>query len=209
MKTRHGITLILWLAAAFLAAPAIAQTTNGPVDNPTNTVATGTTTLPAFLGLAWETMVGQGLTNLSETTYMTYTPSIRRWGLGEVITRNIPIGGGVNTGLGIGVDYYDSQLYALNGQVSLSADLTPISSWGTWGKTVVITPFTFVGLGTPFGGSQASGNLETVIAAGAALHLAHVFGADFSLVGVYGHRTGLEKASGAFYGGGPTLTWKF
>lgn len=191
------------LALALLAFSASAQT---------NTVAAtnATTTVPEFFTQAWDTMMGQGLTNLSVTTYGTYTPSVKEWGGGVVVSRNIPLGHGIGTGIGVGLDYYERNFYAVNGQVSLEADLTPFSGFGSWGSNIVVTPFTFVGLGTPFGSaSTANGNLEALAATGAALHVAKIIGADFSVLGIYGSRTGIDAASGVFYGGGLDLTWKF
>jgi hypothetical protein len=109
----------------------------------------------------------------------------------------------------MGVDWYDANFYAVSGQVALQADLTPFSSWGSWGKKIVVTPVGFVGIGTPFGSTSVNGNLETIAAAGANVHLAKVFGGNLGVGGVYGTRSGLDAASGVFYGGFLNLTWRF
>lgn len=172
--------------------------------------STNSTTVPEFLGTAWNFAIGQGITNLGVTTYGTYTPALEKWGGGLVITRNIPIGDALATGIGIGLDYYDHQFYALSGQVSLQANLRPFANWGTFGEKIVITPFTYIGLGTPFGdNANNTGNLETIAAGGMALHVAKVLGGSLSINGIYGTREGLGDASGSFYGGGLTLFWKF
>src|ERR1022692_4814946 len=157
MKSIRRIEIILGLAGT-LALPAFGQvnTNSTPV----------TTDMPTFLGDVWNVAMGQGMTNLSVTTYGTYTPSVKQWGGGLVLTRNLPLGRGVSTGVGIGMDYYASNFYALNGQVGLQADIRPLSSFGGFATNIVVTPFSFIGLGTPFGSGSgtASGNLETLAA---------------------------------------------
>lgn len=168
------------------------------------------TTIPNFLGDSWNFLVGEGLTNLTITGVGTYTPALKKWGGGVVLTRNIPIGEGVATGIGLGVDYYDRNFYALNGQVSLQARIRPFATWGSsesnfW-RQVEFTPHTFIALGTPFGGGgQETGNIETIEAGGAALKLLTFKGGRLSLEGLYGTRQGLGEASGTFYGGGLNL----
>lgn len=175
-----------------------------------NAQDTNTTTVPQFLGNTYQFLIGEGITNLTVTTYGTYTPSIKSWGGGLVLTRNLPLGEGVFTGVGMGIDYYHQDFYALNGQVSLEARLKPFSNWGSFGDKIVMTPFTFVGIGTPFGEeSNQAKNMEAVAAAGVALHLAKVLKGDLSVSGIYGTRTGLGDASGSFYGAGLNLGWKF
>lgn len=164
-----------------------------------------TTTIPIFLGDVWNTLVGQGLTNLSATIYGTYTPSLKQWGEGFVLMRNIPIGGGVGTGIGVGLDHYDNEFYAVSAQVTLNVSLRPFEAFGA--TNVVVTPFSFIGLGTPFGENDhgTSGNLETIASVGAAVRLFKLAGGYMELMGTYGTRTGLGPATGTFYGGG--LTW--
>lgn len=192
---------LAFLSAICLGVSAMAQ---GQIE--TNT----TTTVPQFLGDTYQFLVGQGITNLTVTTYGTYTPAIQKWGGGLVLTRNIPLGGGLFTGVGMGIDYYDKHFYAINGQVSLQARLKPFSSWGTFGDKIILTPFTYIGVGTPFGQqADQANNLEAIAAGGAALHLAKVLGGDFSVSGIYGTRSGLGDASGTFYGAGLNLGWKF
>lgn len=164
-----------------------------------------TTTVPIFLGDVYETLIGQGLTNLSATVYGTYTPSLKKWGEGFVLMRNIPIGSGIATGIGIGLDHYDHEWYGVNAQVTLSASLRPFEGFGA--TNVVVTPFSFIGLGTPFGEESrgTAGNLETIASVGASVRLFKLAGGYMELLGTYGTRTGLGDASGTFYGGG--LTW--
>lgn len=192
---------------ACLTLPVAAQT-NPPVTMQTNMT---TITIPQFFTEAWDTMLASGLTNLSVTTYGTYTPSIKTWGAGVVVTRNIPIGGGVNTGIGLGIDYYDTQWYAVNAQVGLNADMAPLSAFGGFATNLIVTPFTFIGIGTPFGSQTAgtAGNLETIVAGGAILHVAQVLGGQFGIGGAYGTRSGLGQGSGVFYGALLDLCWKF
>jgi hypothetical protein len=169
------------------------------------------TDVPTFLGTVYDTVIGQGLTNLAVTGYGTYTPALKKWGGGMVLTRNIPLGHGIGTGIGVGLDYYDRQFYAVNAQVGLQATLTPFSNWGEFGKQIYVTPLTYIGLGTPFGegSGSAKGDLETIAAVGANLHLAKVLGGSLGIIGVYGTRTGLGAASGTFYGAALDLIWKF
>lgn len=166
---------------------------------------TNTTTVPLFFGEVWNTLIGQGLTNFSATVYGTYTPSLKKWGEGMVIMRNIPIGGGVATGIGVGLDNYDREWYAVSAQVTLSASLRPFDNLGA--SNVVVTPFSYIGLGTPFGDDShgTSGNLETIASIGAAIRLFKLAGGHLELIGTYGTRTGIGPATGTFYGGG--LTW--
>lgn len=185
------------LAAFAIAFAGYSQTTNGPVNDQV-------TTPPQFLTDVWNVLFGQGLTNLTTAAYGTYTPSIKTWGAGFQVMRNIPMGHGVGTGLGIGVDYYDKNLYAVAADVGLNATMKP------FGGNFYMTPFTFIGLGTAFGGSSnADGNLETIAAIGVAFRVVHVLSADFDILGIYGTREGLGDASGVFYGTGASLTWKF
>lgn len=174
---------------------------------------TNFTTIPNFLADTWNFMVGEAQTNLTVTAVGTYTPSLKKWGGGLVLTRNLPLGAGMATGVGIGIDYYDRNFYALNGQVSLSATIRPFGTWGatnSFWREIELVPHTFIAVGTPFGGSaNDTGNLETIEAGGMALHLATVLGGKLSLEGVYGTRQGLAEASGTFYGGGLNLHWKF
>lgn len=186
--------------------------TNFPPVPPTGTLDTnivGTIGAGEFLGTVWDTLVGQGLTNLSATVYGTYTPSLKDWGYGVVLFRNLNLGGGFGAGIGVGVDQYQSQWYGLTAQATVKADTAPFSGWGTWGKNVIITPFAGLALGTPFGSSTSgtAGNLETIAFTGASVHLFKALGGAVALDGIYGTRTGLGGASGIFYGGG--LSWVF
>lgn len=199
--------LIAALTVSFaLIFGAQAQTNTPPATNIVGTVGVG-----EFLGTAWNTMIGQGLTNLSATIYGDYTPSLKKWGYGLVVMRNLNIGGGFGVGLGAGIDEYDSQFYGLTAQATLNAATTPFAGWGTWGKSIVVTPFGGLALGTPFGSSTSgtSGNLETIEFVGANVHLFKALGAEWGVTGIYGTRTGLGTASGTFYGGGLSAIWKF
>ncbi len=176
----------------------------------TNTVVTGSTiTVPQLLSTFWNFAVGQGLTNLSVAYVETYTPSIKSWGETINVIRNVNLGGGINGGMGAGFDCYKGNFYAMNAQATISATMTPFSSFGGFMAKARVTPLTYVGLGTPISGSVANGNLETIAATGAAIYIANVIGADLNILGVYGSRTGLGDASGVFYGGGLSLTWLF
>lgn len=195
------------LLSTLLAATAL---TIAGYSQPTNY-----TTVPEFLGNSYNFLIGEGMTNLTVTTYGTYTPSIKEWGAGLMLTRNIPIGGGLAAGVGMGVDYYARNFYAISGDVSLQARIRPLVGWSGgntnsfWSK-IELTPFTFVGVGTPFGGgAENTSNIETIEAAGAALYLAKVAGGRLSVSGIYGTRQGLGDASGNFYGGGLNLHWDF
>lgn len=189
---------------------ACAYTSLGQVQ--TNTVTPtpiGTTTIPILLGSTWDTLVGQGMTNLTVATVATYTPSLKEWGGGLVIARNLPLGGGISTGIGLGVDYYAKNFYAVSGQLSLEAATRPFASWGGMWTNIVFTPYTFVGLGTPIGGSESSGNLETIIAAGGSIHLMKLLGGGLNVTALVGDREGIGSASGEFYGGGLAQVWRF
>lgn len=184
-------TLFALLAAGALALSGYSQSTN-------------TTTVPQFLTDTWAVLFGQGLTNLSATIYGTYTPALKEWGEGFVLMRNIPLGRGVATGVGIGLDHYADEWYAVSAQVTLNASLRPFEGFG-W-TNLVVTPFTFVGLGTPFGSQTegTSGNLETIASIGAAVKLAKLGPGYLEAVGTWGTRTGIGAATGTFYGGGLT-----
>ena len=193
-------TLTVSLALIFSAQ---AQTNTPPATNTSITV-------PQFFGTVWETVIGEGLTNLSVTTFGTYTPKNKQWGFGEMITRNIPIGGGFGTGIGVGVDYYGGDLYAVNANVGLNAEMRPLSTFGGFASNIVMVPFTFIGLGTPISGvGGGNGDVETIAAAGAMVRIAKILGAQFEIGGVYGTRSGIGDASGVFYGGLLDLTWRF
>lgn len=202
-------TLLSLLAVGVLTLTGYSQTNLPPVP-PTGTLDTnivGTIGVSEFLSQSWNTMVGQGLTNLSVTLYVTDTVKLNKWGYGVVLLRNLNLGGGFGAGIGVGVDQYDNQWFGLNAQASVKADTTPLAGWGTWGKKVVVTPFGGIALGTPFGSSSSgtSGNLETIAFTGASIHLFKALGGEFAVDGIYGTRTGLAGATGTFYGGG--LTW--
>ena len=201
---KNKLTVSILLAVSLLALPAFSQT-NTPPAMSTNDV----TTVPQFFSDIWNLTFAPGLTNLSVAVLGTYTPSVKEWGGEVAVIRNIPIGGAVGAGLGMGLDYYGGDLYGLNIQTSVKATMTPLSSFGTWGKSILVTPFGAVALGTPFSGSNDNGDLETIAMTGAAVRLAKVFGADFELLGVYGTRAGVGDISGVFYGGGLDLTWRF
>lgn len=170
---------------------------------------TNTTTVPQFMTDVWQTLVGEGLTNLSATIYGTYTPSIKEWGEGMVLMRNIPLGKGVSTGIGIGLDHYADQWFAVSAQVSINAAMKPFEGFG-W-TNLVVSPFSFIGLGTPFGdkAEDTTGNLETIAAIGTAVRIVKVGPGYFEAVGVWGTRTGLGAATGTFYGGGLNYTIMF
>ena len=140
MKSRHeshGLTLTgLVGLVGLIGLTAVGQTN-------TEVMATNltTVTVPEFITQIWNTTFGAGLTNLSVTTYGTYTPSIKSYGAGVVVTRNIPLGNsGFGTGIGLGLDYYKDGLYALNAQVSLQADMKPLSALGGFLTNVIVTP---------------------------------------------------------------------
>lgn len=199
-------TLLMAAIVTLSALPATAQT-NAPT----------TTTLQQFASDLYNFGIGEGLTNLSETTYLTYTPSAHEWGVGEVIARNLPIGnGGLFVAPGIGIDYYGHQAYEVNGQVSLGVNLTPLSGFtnilGTWAASLVMTPYTFAGLGTPFSGTGTdNGGIEAIAAVGDTFDLGHIkfLSADALVGGVYGTRSGIGKYSGVFYGTTFSLVWRF
>lgn len=197
-KTVFAAIVILALAFGVQA-----QTNTPPATNTSITV-------PQFFSEVWETVIGAGLTNLSVTTFGTYTPKNHKWGVGEMVTRNIPIGGGFGTGVGVGVDYYGGNLYAVNANVGLNAEMRPFSTFGGFASNIVMVPFTFIGLGTPISGaSNSNGDIETIAAAGAMFRIAKILGGNFELGGVYGTRSGIGDASGVFYGGLVDLTWRF
>ncbi len=196
-------SILISIVTLALALGAQAQTNTPPVS--TN----DTTTVPEFFSDLWNLTFAPGLTNLSIAVLGTYTPSVKEWGGEVAVIRDIPLGGGIGAGIGMGLDYYGGDLYGLNVQTSIKATITPFSTFGNWGKSVLITPFGAVALGTPFSGSNANGDLETIAMTGAAIHLAKVFGGDFGVLGVYGTRAGIGDIGGVFYGGGLDLTWRF
>ncbi len=174
------------------------------------TTPTNTMSVPKLLGNIWDTVVGGGLTNLTVAGYGTYTSSLHKWGGGMVLTRNLPIGGGVSTGLGGGFDEYDSNWYGVTAQVGLNASTRPLAGWGGFATNIIMTPFTYIGLGTPFGSSSTtSGQLETIAAVGDMVYLGKFLSAEWNIGGSYGTRTGLGAASGTFYGALFSATWRF
>lgn len=197
------VTISVACACAFASFSQTNTAPTLPTDN-------GYTSVPGLLTTTWDTLVGQGMTNLAVAAVATYTPSLKEWGGGVVIMRNLPLGGGISTGIGLGLDYYARNFYAVSGQLSLQADVKPFAAWGGFFTNVVMTPFTFVGLGTPMGGDATTpGRLETIVSAGATFHIMKLWGGDLGVTGMYGTREGLGEASGAFYGGGLVQVWKF
>lgn len=168
-----------------------------------------TTTVPQFLADTYQFLVGEGLTNLSVTAYGTYTPSLKEWGEGLVLMRLAPLGSGIYTGIGIGLDHYMKQWYAVSAQVTLGASLRPLEAVGV--TNFIMTPFSFVGIGTPFGedANGTSGNLETIASVGAAFRIAKLGPGYLELLGTWGTRTGVGNATGTFYGGGVNYTIRF
>lgn len=168
-----------------------------------------TTTVPQFLADTYQFLIGEGLTNLSVTAYATYTPSLKEWGEGLAIMRLAPLGSGIYTGIGIGLDHYMKQWYAVTAQATLGASLRPLQAFGA--TNFIMTPFTFVGIGTPFGEDSegTSGNLETIASIGAAFRLAKLGPGYLEFMGTYGTRTGVGGATGTFYGGGVNYTIRF
>ena len=205
--------LLITALLATIALPAIAQTNAPPATNAPPPAATNTISLRQFAGDIYNFTLGDGLTNLHVAFIETYTPSLKKWGSAVVVGRNLAIGDtGLSAGLSVGVDAYDKNFYALNGQISLQADITPLSTLGSWGTNIVLSPVAYMGSGTPFGGqSSGASAVEFVTAGGFGLHIVTIPGikADFKLVGLYGNRQGLGAASGVFWGGGGDFSWKF
>lgn len=214
-NVKIAITALLMACAISLSAFAqVAEDTGrGVRDMPRATTKAGdirTTDTAGFLGDVWDILVGPGGTNLSGTVYGTYTPSIKKWGEGVILMRNIPLGQGIGTGIGIGVDRYADSIYAVAGELTLNYAIRPLAGFGGWATNIVTTPFGYFGVGTPFGGSASTGgSLETISAAGLSLHLAKVLGMSLEAQGMYGTRTGLGDLSGPFWGGGLTLIRRF
>lgn len=197
------LTLMKKLIAllTLIAALPVAAQTNGVMATNLTTV-----TVPEFITTIWNTTLGEGMTNLTVATSGTYTPSLHAWGWEFALIRNIPLGGGFGAGIGAGIDYYQRNFYALNLQLSLQADMRPISGFGGWATNVVVTPISLVGVGTPFGGQTGdANNVETFIAGGAVVHLLALGPGELGVGGMYGTRTGLGAASGTFYGA--ILSW--
>lgn len=198
------VTLLVVGACAFTS---LGQT-NTVTSDGTNVVDGTFQTVPNLLGSLFDTVVNPGLTNLSVAMVGTYTPKLEEWGASVVVMRNIPLGGGISTGVGLGVDYYAQNFYAVNGQLALQATTRPFAQLGGFFTNVIFTPFTFGGIGTPIG-SEASGSLETILAVGGTIHVMKLLGGSLDVMGMYGTREGIGEASGAFYGGGLVNTWKF
>lgn len=181
---------------------------------------TNLTTIPGFIENAYQTLIGQGLTNLSVSEGVSYTPGANEWGEFTTIHRNLAIGGGAFVAPGIGLEYYAHNWYSLQLQTSLGVDLTPLSGWtnvlGSTIGNVVVTPITTVGTETPFGGGSVSSGMGAFAAAGGLIHLLTIPGinSDFSIGGTIGTRTGLNSSdptknlNGKFYTGFVNLTWK-
>jgi hypothetical protein len=165
-----------------------------------------------------DVLFGPGMTNLSLTGGGTYSTGTRQWGEFALLTRNVPLGGGVGVGISAGIDHYNHAFYAVSGQVSLSATLMPFASLFTNTTGVLgyvhnlrVTPLGFLGVGTPFGGgSQSTSSPETIQGTGATVDLVNLGqGFHLSALGLYGTRQGIGTASGTFYGAGLTLSKLF
>ncbi len=213
MKTR---ILLLGLVAGTFALSSLAQTTtetNAPSAG-TNSV---TTTVPQFLTLTYNTLIGSGLTNLDLSGGMSYSPKSKQWGEFMTLHRNLEIGGGSFVAPGVGIEHYGNAWYALQLQTTLGVNTTPLSGWtnvlGSKIGGLVFTPFSTMGMETPFGGGTSSSTPGAFVAAGGAVHLATVpwIKADFGIGGTIGTRVGLsdEKLNGKFYTGFVNLLWKF
>lgn len=188
--------------------------TNAPVTSP------ATMTVPGFLTLAYQSLIGAGLTNLSVTEGISYTPSAKQFGEFTAVHRNLAIGGGAFVAPGFGIEEYAGQWYSLQLQTTLGVNITPLSGWTpVLGKTignVVVTPIATIGSETPFGGGGASG-FGAFVATGGAVHLLTVpyLKSDLSIGGTMGTRTGLNSSdptknlNGKFYTGFFSLTWLF
>lgn len=177
---------------------------------------TNSTTVTGFGQQVADLILGPGLTNLEFAGGVTRNVNNNNWGEFGVLTRNIPLGGGIATGIGVGIDHYNKEFYALSGQLSLKADIRPLASLGTnnsfysFLSKQVLTPFGYVGIGTPFGSSsQSTSSPETVEATGLSYSVANLSWAQFKLFGMYGTRQGIGDASGPFYGGGLAAVFKF
>lgn len=174
-------------------------------------------TIDSFGHQVADILFGPGLTNLSLTGGATYSTGNKEWGEFALLTRNVPLGGGVGLGISAGVDHYAHAFYAVSGQVSLQVALTPFSSLitNTTGPLGVLhnmtaTPIGFLGVGTPFGGgSQSSSSPETIQGTGGFLSIPLGKGFYLNPLGLYGTRQGIGSASGAFVGGGLTLSKLF
>lgn len=177
---------------------------------------TNTQTISGLGQQVADTLFGPGMTNLEFAGGATKNVNNNKWGEFAVLTRNIPIGGGMAVGIGAGVDHYDNKFYSLSGQLSLKSDITPFASLGTnnsfysFLSKQVVTPFGFVGIGTPFGGNaQSTSSPETVEAAGLSYSVVSAKWIQLKVLGMYGTRQGIGDASGAFYGGGLAAIFKF
>ena len=193
------ISAIIALVCLTLTLPALGQMRALEDDD----VTIKTTDAPTFLHNVWDVIAGPGLTNLAISLKATYTPSLKSWGGDFFVDRNIPLGSGVYTGIGIGLSYFNRQFYAVEGGPTLGAAFRPFASWGGWGTNIVITPYGRVFLGTPFGSDAANaGSLMTVEEAGMMVHVAKFLGGDIEAFGCYGNRQGVDAASGSYYAGG-------
>ncbi len=200
--------LIIGLAGT-LALPLKAQT-NEP------------TTVPQFLGTAWNELAGSGLTNLALTGGATYTPAAHEWGEFIAVHRNLNIGGGAFVAPGFGIEHYASQWFGLQLQTSLGVDLRPLTGWtNVLGQTignVVFTPMTAVGAEIPMGaGTDGAGGFGAFVFAGGSVEVLKGSGLrpGIEVGGGVGTRTGLTSSNpgkdynGKFYSGFMSLMWKF
>lgn len=118
---------------------------------------------------------------------------------------NHKVGGGVlalynfnnYVGAGVGADYLGS-FSLVSGNVQLKLPLKPLAftKWA-WAQDLVMTPFVFSGLGTPFSGTGGSG-IATHIGAGDYFQFGHLLGGRFNVGGAYIDREGAGKYSGKY-----------
>lgn len=109
---------------------------------------------------AWDAITGDG-SNWVAVPFATYVPKLensKQWGGGFALERKLI---GNNVLIGPRVDYVNSTFYMVSGNVTLQLPFHPIKNWSHF----LVTPFTYGGVGLPFG-KNATTQLTGIVGAG-------------------------------------------
>lgn len=135
----------------------------------------------------------ENATNYAVVSYLSYGLNNHKVGGGVLALYNF----NNYIGAGVGADYL-GQFSLVSANVQLKLPLKPLAftKWA-WAQDLVMTPFAFSGLGTPFSGTGGSG-IATHIGAGDYFQFGHLWGGRFNIGGAYIDREGAGKYSGKY-----------
>lgn len=167
----------------------------------TNTVSTATATPTIWGGLseiarAIGTADVLHATNYAFAPYATYAPKApEKVGGGLLAIYNV----NNYMGAAMGVDWL-GHFSLISANCTLKVDTQPLRSveWApAWAKTITVTPFALVGVGTPLGG--ASGGGTTIYDIGGNVKFGHLWGGRFGVGACYGQWNNADDYSGKRY----------